>query len=392
MSINLIVKSDMINSARATGISWYSRGLIENLVSLENINVMCFSIDGWSNLKEIQEKQAQHKDSSIKNFFYFLAKFGLLKRFMKFLLFIRMRRSFQQGVAKLGKAIYLETNYILMPIQFNGPTICTVYDLSFKAHPECHTAETRRNLNTNLAQSIKTATHVLTISEFSKREIMTHYQVPADKISIVSPGVSEKYHPQSETEVEVTLKKYGLNYGKYLVCVGTIEPRKNLINLMQAYAQLPEAIKTQYPLVLVGGKGWLCDDIEREMQPLLADKHLVYVGYAPQQEVYDLYSGARASAYVSIYEGFGMPILEAMASGVPVLTSNCTSMPEVAGDAAILADPLDINDISQKLLLLLTDENLRSDLISKGFNRITNYTWSKSAEKLLQLLKKLNDI
>ena len=170
-------------------------------------------------------------------------------------------------------------------------------------------------------------------------ELLQEFNLSEDKVQAIPLGVDQVYHPRPLSEIEDVLAQYGLQAQGYSLFVSTIEPRKNLSNLIAAYSKLPSAMRQRWPLVLVGGKGWNSDEIHAQIEQATAQSWLKYLGYVPQAHLPLLYAGARLFTYPSLYEGFGLPIAEAMASGVPVLTSNCSSMPEVAGTAALLVEP-----------------------------------------------------
>nr|WP_255423134.1 glycosyltransferase family 1 protein [Undibacterium sp. LX40W] len=169
--------------------------------------------------------------------------------------------------------------------------------------------------------------------------------------------------------------------------VSTIEPRKNLSNLIAAYSKLPSAMRQRWPLVLVGGKGWNSEEIHAQIEQATAQSWLKYLGYVPQAHLPLLYAGARLFTYPSLYEGFGLPIAEAMASGVPVLTSNCSSMPEVAGTAALLVEPRDVDQMCVELERGLSDNVWRTLAIPKGLERASQLTWDTCVDKTLLAYK-----
>jgi|SRR5690242_7635178 len=269
-------------------------------------------------------------------------------------------------------------NYVLMP--FDGPTLTTVHDLSWLSYPEAHPIERVRFLDRHLPHSLERANLVLTDSEFIAAEIASRFGLPRGKIRVVPLGVDASYRPRGHQELAPTLARHGLQAGEYLLVVATLEPRKNLARLVRAYAALPDPLKARHPLVIVGARGWLNHELEREIAPLERAGTARRLGYVDENDLPLLYAGAHAFAFPSLYEGFGLPVLEAMASGVPVLTSNVSSLPEIAGDAALMVDPRDDVAMSAGLERLLEDSAWRTRANERGIARASAYPWSRCVD------------
>jgi len=282
--------------------------------------------------------------------------------------------------------VYHETNNILTPYQ--GAAVLTVTDLSHLQHPEHHPRERVKWLERYLESSIQEARQIICYSHFIRNELVTVLGVPAGKINVIYLGVSEAFHPRETAEVAQTLEKYGLSPGGYVLSVGTLEPRKNLLGLIRAFSRLPEPLRRRYPLIIAGAKGWLTKESEQAMTPLIQEQSLRWLGYAPLEDLPGLYAGARMLAYPSFYEGFGIPVLEAMASGVPVLTSNRSSMPEIAGDAGILVSPEDVGEIAHGLEQLLVENALRETCIASGLARARNFRWETTVNETVKVYRK----
>jgi alpha-1,3-rhamnosyl/mannosyltransferase len=279
-------------------------------------------------------------------------------------------------------------NYVLMP--FDGPALTTVHDLSWLRYPEAHPVERVRFLDRHLPESLARADLVLTDSDFIASEIATRFSVPRGKIRAIPLGVDAAYHPRTAEEILATLAKYGLEHSAYLLVVATLEPRKNLARLVRAYAALPTATKARHPLVIVGGRGWLNRELEQTIAPLEAAGIVRRLGYIGEDELPQIYAGAHAFAFPSLYEGFGLPVLEAMASGVPVLTSNVSSMPEVAGDAALLVDPTDEDSLRDGLARVLDDSAWRTNASARGIARSRDFPWSRCVEATIEAYRAVN--
>jgi len=287
------------------------------------------------------------------------------------------------------KGFLLHTpNYVLMP--FDGPALTTVHDLSWLSYPDAHPVERVKFLDRHLPKTLARADLVLTDSEFIAAEIATRFALPRAKIRAIPLGVDAAYHPRTAEEILATLAKHRLEHSAYLLVVATLEPRKNLARLVRAYAALPTATKARHPLVIVGARGWLNHELERTLTPLEAAGTVRRLGYVGEDELPALYAGAHAFAFPSLYEGFGLPVLEAMASGVPVLTSNVSSLPEVAGDAALLVDPNDEDALREGLVRLLDDSAWRTNASARGLARSRDYPWSRCVDATIDAYRAVN--
>ncbi|MBP0957373.1 MAG: glycosyltransferase family 4 protein [Oscillospiraceae bacterium] len=273
-------------------------------------------------------------------------------------------------------------NYYLPPFA-KGKKVLMVYDTVVKDHPETMNFRTKAMLKLTLARSIKRADRIVTISDFSKQQIIKHYNVEPEKICVIPCAANRKRFYPIEDKAAVcksTAEKYGIR-GDYYLYLGTLEPRKNIRTLIEAYAAAL-AEKPDIPmLVIAGGKGWLYDDIFRRTEELGLTDKVIFTGYLSDDDVPVIMNGAAAFCFPSLYEGFGMPPLEAMSCGVPVIASKATSLPEVMGDCGILADPYSVPEISAALIKIL-DEGFAKKQSAMGIKRAEQFSWEKSAEML----------
>ena len=274
--------------------------------------------------------------------------------------------------------LFHEPNYMLGAYQ--GPSIITVHDLSHIHHPECHPEDRVRFFNEHLPKSIERACHILTVSDFVREELISLLGIPADKVTTTHNGVDECYHQRDEAQCREALARYGQTYRRYLLVVGTVEPRKNLRRLINAYLMLPKALQQAYPLLLVGGKGWESPEFYAQLEHLQAAGSLIWPGYVPEADLPVLYAGAKALAFPSIYEGFGLPVLEAMASGVPVLAAQRSAPAEILGEAGMLVDTLDEQAMADGLRRMLEDESWAKQASVSGLLRARQFTWQACAE------------
>lgn len=280
-------------------------------------------------------------------------------------------------------------NYIVPPF-VHGKKVVTVHDMVYKAFPETVRGRTRLMLETGLKKSMKRADIIVTDSEFSKREIIKYFPEHSGKIRVVPCGVDcKRFRPCANPETIAEVKKSLDIDGEYFLYVGTIEPRKNLVRLIRAYKVFTKHIKNPPKLVLAGAKGWLCDDIYALVRKLGIDNQVIFTKYVPSEDMTPLICGAMAFVFPSLYEGFGMPPLEAMACGVPVLTSGEASLPEVVGDCAVICDAYSVKSIAKGLYRLYKNPDLRKELSRRGHERAGLFTWENSAKKLHAIYREL---
>ena len=274
--------------------------------------------------------------------------------------------------------LYHEPNFVLRP--FNGPSLTTIHDLGWIHYPQWVNPPTLRILERGMQRTLEHATRVITVSRFVAGEVERILGVPGDRISVTPLGVSADFHPRDASVCAPVLSRYDLTHRRYVLSVSTLDPRKNLEGLISAYAGLPRPLQARFPLVLVGGKGWgdaLGPDFRRLQEAGLAR----WLGYVPDADLPPLYAGAATFAMPSHYEGFGLPLLEAMASAVPVLASNRASIPEVVGDAGLLLEPDDTDALCSGLERLLEDGALRERLAGYGLERASRFDWDTTVEE-----------
>ncbi|MCH8621917.1 glycosyltransferase family 1 protein [Undibacterium sp. TS12] len=270
-------------------------------------------------------------------------------------------------------ALFHSPNYFVP--ESHMPSLVTIHDLSVYRYPQWHPKSRVTRMRATIPKAVQRARLVITDSLATRQEVIQEFSLRDDQVVAIPLGVDEVFHPYPKDEITPVLDLFGLRPGEYSFFVSTLEPRKNLRHLLAAYRALPAQMRQRWPLVLVGGEGWQSSDIHDDVMKAQGEGWLKYFGYVDQQFLPVLFAGCRLFVYPSWYEGFGLPIAEAMASGVPVLTSNSSSMPEVAGGAAMLVDPADVDSICHGLQKALEDDAWRTVAIERGLQRAAELTW-----------------
>ncbi len=276
----------------------------------------------------------------------------------------------------------------VLPLIHPRRSVVTIHDLGYHYYPEAHTVFQNIYLRWSTRYNARAATCVVADSEATKRDLIHYYRIPEERIRVVYPGRDESLVPIVEPGAQARMRaRYGLS-DSYLLYVGTLHPRKNLVRLVQAFAIfLRSSLSPNLQLVLAGQKGWLYDEVLTQVRKLGLTERVVLTGYVPDADLPVLLSGALAFVFPSLYEGFGLPMLEAMACETPVVCSNVSSLPEVAGEAALLVDPLDTESLVNAIGQIVTDEGLRRTLVERGLRQMQYFSWGRCAREILQILE-----
>jgi glycosyltransferase involved in cell wall biosynthesis len=270
------------------------------------------------------------------------------------------------------------------------PVVVSIHDLSFEHLPQTFKWRSRKQLRITVRRSAREASQVIALSEHARMDIIDTYHIPPEKVTAIPLAAAAHFRPvQNDEELQRVRQTYGIE-GEYILSVGAIQPRKNLSRLVAAYSRLRRATpEGNLPkLVLAGKCAWLYEETLRTIKELKVSDSVILTGYVPEKDLPVLYSGALFFVYPSYFEGFGLPPLEAMKCGVPVIVANRTSLPEVVGDAGILVDPFDADAIAGVMQKLLSDSNLRAELSVKGLARAKLFNWQETARKTLTLYQK----
>jgi len=276
----------------------------------------------------------------------------------------------------------------LVPRLRGVPTVATIFDAIPLSHPEWVRYRLKSLKNELWRRTALWAQHVITISDYSRQEIATHFRIPEERITAIPLGVGAQWlKPVDAAQGAAVRARHSLPES-YLVSVGTLQPRKNIGRLLSAHASLPEHVQRACPLIVVGKPGWGCEDVVGRLSSGQL-KHVRWLGHLPDTELQVVIKRATALVFPSLHEGFGLPVLEAFAAGVPVVASNTTSIPEVAGDAALLIDPLRIDELSDAMCRIIEDSALAGQLRARGRDRVRGFTWQACAQKTLQVYESM---
>jgi len=372
------------------GIGRYTRGLVQALAALDRQNeYVLLEVGG----REQGSRGAEEQGS--KGVFTFPANFHhrplpFSERTLS-ILWHRLRLPLPVDLFTGQVDVFHSPDFLLPPLR-HGRAILTVHDLSFRHLPECADAALAAYLNRAVPPSIQRADLVLADSLSTKADLVELLGVPAAKIEVLYPGVGDAYQPvRDEMTLATVRQKYNLP-DNFVLFVGTIEPRKNLVTLLQAFHVSRftfHARATNLKLVIAGSRGWLYEETFATVERLGLSGDVVFLGYVPEADLPALYSLARLFVFPSLYEGFGLPPLEAMACGTPVVCARTSSLPEVAGDAALLVDPLDADGLATAMQQALGDEELRARLVERGLRRAARFTWRAAAQQLLAIYERV---
>lgn len=294
--------------------------------------------------------------------------------------------SLHKLLKKINADIFVGTDGII-PLKTNTKTLSVIHDLNFEHHPEHLPNNVRKFYCKYFPLFSKKANRIATVSEYSKSDIVKTYNIDADKIDVVYNGANKNFKPISEEEQSLVKDEYtqGANF---FLFVGTLHPRKNLINLFKAFDKFKKESDSGYKLLVVGKKMWWTNEIENTYNNLNHKNDIIFVGRVPENDLYKIIASAYALTYVPVFEGFGIPLAEAMNCGVPVITSNVTSMPEVVEEAGILVNPNSVDDICSAMKRISADNKLRQELSEKSLIQAKKFNWERTGDLLWESIVK----
>lgn len=368
-----------------TGVGYYLANLLRELQARPDVDLAYFTGSQWVTRLTAQQTAGAPRPLPVRFISTALGQLGapglLVKDMFNRLYVRRMFNSFPPS----GLDLVHGTNY-----QVHGatvPEIVTVFDLSCFRHPETHPPARVAFQKRHLPVALKAAAHIITISEFSRAEIVGYFGVAPERITVTHCAAGPRFRPHAAAELDAPLRELQLVPGRYVLTVGTIEPRKNLVTLVRAHALLPPELQRRHPLVIAGMQGWMTAQFDALARGAVAAGTVRLLGYVPDESLPFLYAGAALFAYPSLYEGFGLPPLEALASGTATLVSDCSSLPEVVGDAARRVAPLDVEQWHAELRALLERENERAGLAALGPDRARQFSWRRMAAQTIDVYR-----
>lgn len=370
-SLRIGIDMGQLRSQLRTGLYWYTRNLVEGLHELDAKHTI------WLFMHRAKKAELSALRSSFPRF-----RPGSFD-FPGFPYRLRLRFCAANRVD-----VFQYMTAATIPISRYRRNAFLIPDLTTKLFPEWHTPEQCRYWEGLLEQTHANADLILTFSEHTKQEVCTRLSIVAEKVRAVPLAAAADFAPLPETRLLPHLQRWDLQSGKYVLSVGAIEPRKNHLTLVRAFARLrQDASFADYRLVLAGPKGWLYDEVFEAIRQLGLDGHVVWLGHVDQLAA--LYCGAAVMVYPSFYEGFGLPPLEAMACGTPVISSNTSSLPEVVGDAGIMIDPRDELGLAESLAEVLSDPERRQQMRIRGLAQAAKFSWRRTASETLAAYEQL---
>jgi len=296
------------------------------------------------------------------------------------------RYSLNVELVRLGLDVLHSPDFI-PPHKPSCKSVITVHDLAFLLYPHFLTKESARYYG-HIDQAVRWTDHIIAVSESTKRDTIQHLGAPEDKITVVYEAANPIFRPLDRVQArEQVRNRHGVD-GPFILFVSTIEPRKNVPTLVRALWQLLECYKEDVHLVLAGGRGWLFEDAFAVVEELKLDDRVHFVGRVSSEDLLHLYNAAELLAHPAFYEGFGLPPLEAMACGLPVIVSNVASLPEVVGDAGLLFDPHDVDELTVGLWRVLNDDQLRREMRDKGLRQAGRFSWERAARETQAIYKR----
>jgi glycosyltransferase involved in cell wall biosynthesis len=392
--VNLIFNAESLRPP-ITGVGNYSFHLLEQLIEGSIVeDVHCFSGTHWlsgdAQLESTRALKAQSGDGDKgtreKTVHAIRQAIGRIPGTQSLYSYL-MERRFGQLAYDIPNAVYHETNYILKP--YPGPCVTTVHDLSHVRYPEFHSQNVIDWLGKLLPETLDRADRIITVSDVIRDELVEFFGVPQDKIQTVYEGVDPRYQPRSNQETMPVIAEYGLSHKQYVLLVATLEPRKGIDVLLDAWSLLPLGLRKAFPLVLVGSSGWRNSALIDRISSLINEGTVRRLGYVPADVLPLLFSGASVFAYPSVYEGFGLPVLDAMNSGVPVICRAGTSMAEFSEGACLLCESSAPEELAAKLELLLGNEEERERWARIGLAQAEKFSWKRCADETAEVYRQV---
>jgi glycosyltransferase involved in cell wall biosynthesis len=370
--MNIGVNMTVADSAK-TGIGTYAVNLVEQMLILDEENRYFIFVSGDLPLKNVNPER-HHVINVCRNK-------GWVRR-------ILAEQFILPFLVKKHKIEMLHSVAFSCPVIKLCKYVLTIHDLAYRVFPETVRKSRRVYYSVMFPLFASIADKIITVSENTKNDVIRCFHVPGDRIDTVLLGVSGHFRQEDDSDARAVLSSLGIT-GEYLLYVGSLEPRKNLVRLLQAFELIRKEVKIS--LVIVGPKGWMYDGIFSSTAVIEHKDDIIFAGHVEDQVLPKLYSQAKAFVFPSLYEGFGLPALEAMACGAPLIASGTSSLREVCGDAAIYVDPFDVKNIFENIFMLVKNDQRRAELREKGLERSRQFSWEKTARMTLEAYKKVSE-
>lgn len=374
-----------------TGVGRYTFELCKRLIKAPAIDELSgFDFGKFHSLadrlKEIEQEGIRENDAGAGS-----RLFNLRASLSKSRIATRVYQHYATTVCGLllqrkSDAIFHSPNFHLP--RYTGKSVVTIHDLSYLLFPEYHPRARVEWMSKLVPAAVRDSSHVLCVSESTKAAVVEHFHVDPEKVSVTHLGAGDEFKVRKAQSAQQLIEACGLTFSQYFLCVSTIEPRKNIEALIATYMQLSKATRMQFPLVLAGGFGWHCDQLRSSIKGL-ENEGVKHLGFVSQDVLPLLYNGARCLVYPSFYEGFGLPVLEAQASGTPVIASNTSSIPEVASATALLLDPDNNDELFQAIIRAIEDEEWLSRCSKAGLEKAAEFSWDNCAEATFRVYKQV---
>lgn len=378
-----------------TGVGHYTYHLLEEFLSSADVETIdCFTGTHWVSGQEQMSTSQLHRRTASEGTADGLAgAIATVRQLVGKVPGVKagydsvMARRFASRAGEAPGTIYHETNYILQPARC--PTVTTVHDLSHVHYPQFHPPHVVTYLNRYLPDSIEKADAIITPSALVRDEVIEHFSLDPARVHAIYEGVDPAYRPRSQAESEKALEAFGLRYQGFVLMVATLEPRKGIDVLLDAWDRLPIALRQQFPLVLAGSSGWRNEAMLARVARMQAEGTVKRLGYVSSEVLPLLFSSAAVFTYPSVYEGFGLPVLDAMRSAAPVICRAGTSMAEFAEGSCLLCEGGSAEELSAHLLTLLEDPQLRERWGQRGFEQSQKFSWARCARETVEVYQQL---
>lgn len=371
-----------------TGIGTYTQNLLEQFLAMQALETIeCFSGHHFTSATQA----LQQCGASIERAAPLVSSRGHLVQFLRnSSLAYRARETLRNSLLRLKSArlrnfVYHEPNFILRT--HKGPCVATIHDLSFIHYPHYHPPKRVAWLTRELPRTLARADMLITDSEQVRQELIARYAVDEQRVRAIYLGAADCYTELPASQTSATLAEYGLEHDRYLLFVGTLEPRKGVDTLIEAWSRLPEPMRQEYPLVLAGAQGWNNHDLQARIDSLAMTHGLRHLQFVPIEALPSLYAGASIFVYPSLYEGFGLPVLEAMNCGTPVICTTETTMAEFSAGATMLCEPGNSEQLKDLMQKLLEDDARRATLGKAGLERAKVFSWQRCASETLAVYR-----